>query len=109
MHRSQKLLLLGFLLVLAALVYLEASKPQPVNWFPSYHKTDKIPLGTFILHKLMKDSFKPKFEEVSLPPFEFLKQKNNSGSYFFVNDVISYDQTEMDSLFDWTSKGNTLF
>lgn len=109
MHRSQKILLLGFLLVLAALVYLEASRPQPVNWFPSYHKTDKIPLGTFVLHKLMKDSFKPNFEEVSLPPFEFLKQKNNSGSYFFVNDVISYDQTEMDSLFDWISKGNTLF
>ena len=109
MSRFQKILLLGFLLLLAAMVYMEASKPQPVNWFPSYLKSDKIPLGTNVLYQLMKDFFKEELEEVDLPPFEFIKQEAKSGSYFFVNNEVAFDDTELDSLLDWTSKGNTLF
>lgn len=95
--------------MLAGLVYLEATRPQPINWFPSYDKADKIPLGTFVLHKLMEDSFKPNFEETDIPPFEFLQQKNPSGNYLFINDNIDFGKTEMDSLFDWASKGNNVF
>lgn len=94
--------------MLAGLVYLEATKPQPVNWFPSYDKADKIPLGTFVLHKLMEDSFKDNFEETDLPPFEFLQNTNLSGNYLFINDAIDFDKTELDSLFTWASKGNNV-
>ncbi len=95
--------------MLAGLVYLEATKPQPVNWFPSYDKADKIPLGTFVLHKLMEDSFDGNFEETALPPFEFLQQHQLSGNYLFINDAIDFDKNELDSLFNWASKGNNVF
>lgn len=95
--------------MLAGLVYMEATKPQPINWFPSYDKADKIPLGTFVLHKLMADSFKDDFEEIDRPPFEFLQEKSIDGNYFFVNDAIDFDSNEIDSLFTWASKGNTIF
>lgn len=95
--------------MLAGLVYLEATKPMPVNWFPSYDKADKIPLGTFVLHKLMKDAFLNNFEETDLPPFEFLQNPNLSGNYLFINDGLDFDKTELDSLFYWTSKGNNVF
>ncbi len=109
MRRSQKILLLGFLVVLAGLVYLEATAPQPVNWFPSYSKEDKIPLGTFVVHKLMEDSFKDNFEETNNPPFEVLQDSSFSGNYLFINNVINFDKTEMDSLFQWAAKGNNVF
>ena len=95
--------------MLAGLVYMEATKPQPVNWFPSYDKADKIPLGTFVLHKLMEDVFNYNFEETDQPPFEFLKHSSPNGNYIFINDGISFDKTELDSLFDWAAKGNTIF
>ena len=102
-------MLFGLLLMLVGLVYIEATKPQPINWFPSYDKADKIPLGTFVLHELMENLFKDDFEETNLPPFEFLQNPTLAGNYLFINDGISFDKTELDSLFDWASKGNTVF
>ncbi|QAA80232.1 DUF4350 domain-containing protein [Aequorivita sp. H23M31] len=109
MLKSQKIILFVFLALLAALVYLEATRPQPVNWFPSYDRRDKIPLGTFVLHKLVEDSFKNDFEETDLPPFEFLQQENLHGNYLFINDDLDFGKTELDSLFNWASKGNNVF
>ncbi len=109
MTKLQKIFLFGFLLVLAALVYMEATKPQPVNWFPSYSKEDKIPLGTFVLHDLLKESFKEKFIEKDAPPFEVLQEDSFKGTYLFINNEIDFDETELDSLMNWAEKGNTVF
>ena len=109
MTKLQKIFFFSFLLLLAGLVYVEATKPQPVNWFPSYSKQDKIPLGTYVLHGLLKDSFNEKFMEKDAPPFEVLQDSTLSGTYFFVNNSINFDKIELDSLFNWAEKGNTVF
>lgn len=109
MTKLQKTFLFVFLLVLAALVYMEATKPRPINWYPSYSKADKIPLGTYVLHDLMEHSFKGNFNEKYIPPFEALRDSTLAGTYFFVNNSINFDQTELDSLFTWAKKGNTVF
>ncbi len=109
MSKLQKIFLFSFLLVLAALVYMEATKPQPVNWFPSYSKLDKIPLGSFVLHDLLNESFGEEMEEKDLPPFETLQDSTLKGTYFFVNNSINFDKTELDSLLNWAEKGNTVF
>src|SRR5690606_33444388 len=99
----------GFLLLLAALVYVEASKPQPVNWFPSYNKEDKIPLGTFVLFNLIEESFSEKISEKDAPPFEVLSDSTLAGTYFFSNDYLNFDEIELNSLMHWAEKGNTVF
>ncbi len=109
MPRTQKILFFAFLLVLAGLVYLEATRPQPLNWFPSYYKADKIPLGTFVIHSLLEDFFKDNFEETDIPPFEFLQNTIRKGNYLFINDIVDFDKTELDSLLTWTSGGNNVF
>ena len=95
--------------MLAGLVYMEATKAQPVNWFPSYSKEDKIPLGTYVLHDLLKESFKENFIEKDLPPFEVLQEDSLKGTYLFINNEIEFDKTELDSLMHWAEKGNTVF
>ncbi len=107
--KLQKVFLIAFLLVLAALVYMEATKPQPVNWFPSYSKEDKIPLGTYVLFDLLKKSFNDKLTEKNTPPFEVLQDSTLNGTYFFVNNSLDFDKTELDSLINWAEKGNTVF
>ncbi|CAM3378363.1 DUF4350 domain-containing protein [Aequorivita lipolytica] len=107
--KLQKIFLFCFLLVLAGLVYMEATKPQPVNWFPSYSKKDKIPLGTYVLFDLLKNSFNEKLVEKDIPPFEVLQNSTLKGTYFFVNNSLDFDKTELDSLLNWAEKGNTVF
>lgn len=109
MSRSQKILVGCFIALLAGLVYVEATAPQPINWFPSYAKEDKIPLGGFVIDRLLKESFGDNFREIKTPPFETLQEHSFSGSYLFVNDEIDFDKTERDSIFDWVAKGNTVF
>ncbi len=109
MSRSQKIMFFSLLLVLAGMVYMEATKKQPVNWFPSYHKNDKIPLGTYILHDLMTDAFAENLIEINQPPFEVLKDSTLSGTYFFVNEDAAFDEDEFEKLYKWAEKGNTIF
>lgn len=109
MTKLQKTFLLVFLLLLAALVYLEAMKPKPISWFPSYAKEDRIPYGTFVLHDLLQENFKSGFREINQPPFEVLKDSTFSGIYLFINNQVDFDETEVESLLAWAEAGNTVF
>lgn len=97
--------------LIALLIVFESNQKDAVNWFASYSKTDKIPYGTFVLYNTLKETRdKDNFKEVSRPPYEFLIDSNHqNGTYFFVNDFISFDETESLQLLDWVARGNTLY
>ncbi|WGF91765.1 DUF4350 domain-containing protein [Aequorivita marisscotiae] len=100
---------MAFLFVLAGLVYMEATKKHPVNWFPSYSKEDKIPLGTYVLHDLLQETYGKNFVEKNAPPFEVFQEHNLKGTYLFINNRLTFDQVELDSLLAWVKIGNTAF
>lgn len=108
MSKTYKIGILCFLLLLALLSYLEASQPEPVNWYPSYSASDKIPLGTHVLFENLKDEFQ-EVRSVVQAPFEFLTDSTPKGIYFFVNNQLSFDEAEVSKLLSWVEKGNTLF
>ncbi|TQD39435.1 DUF4350 domain-containing protein [Haloflavibacter putidus] len=109
MGKTYKLLLVGFLLVLGFIFYLEASKPTPINWYPSYAKTDKIPLGSLVLYESLKES-NFTLEEVNNPPYQFLqKHESLAGNYFFLNNNLFLDKAELSKMLNWVENGNTLF
>ncbi len=109
MSRLQKIGFVVFFLLLGILIYLEASKPVPVNWFPSYSKSDKIPLGTYVLHDLLEQTYKGTFEEKNIPPYVQVQEEEFEGTYLFINNYIQFDDAEMENLLEWTAEGNTLF
>ena len=74
MTKKYKILAALILLFLGLLTYLEATKPTPINWYPSYGNTDKIPFGLKVFHTTLKDRFSESFKEVNLPPFKFMQQ-----------------------------------
>lgn len=100
---------LGFLIAVSALVYLEATKPAPINWFKSYNNEDKIPFGTKALYQLLEGSLEDKIMEIDIPPYEQLLDTTFTGTYLFINDQVNFDDVELNSLLDWVGKGNTLF
>ncbi len=97
------------MLAIAALVYLEANQPKPLNWFPSYHQDDKIPLGSKVLYDLMEDKLGDRMQVNTRPPFEVIEQDSLSGTFFFLNDYILFEEAELNAMLHWVSQGNTLF
>ena len=106
-------ILAGFLLLaLGLLIYLESSEPGELNWFPSYAQKDKIPYGSYVLYSTLKEARQDEgFREVNRPPFEFLADSSDAikGTYFFLNEYISFDEAESLSILEWVAQGNTLY
>ena len=91
------------------LLVLQYNKPKDLNWYPSYVSHHKIPFGTYVLNELMQNKFESA-EAIQTPPFEFLDSNFDAeGTYFFVNNDISFGKGELNKLLDWTASGNTLF
>jgi len=110
MGKSGRTYLVIILLTVAFFMVLQYNKPKEINWFPSYVTQHKIPFGTYVFNNIIPKLFGDKHQQVHLPPFEFLKNDQNiAGTYFFVNENISFDDSELNALLEWTAKGNTLF
>jgi len=106
----QKILLGFFLFIIGFLVYIEATKPLPLNWYPSYSKNDKIPMGSFVMYDLLKEHFNNEdFIDVNIPPYIHLRNDEVNGTYLFINNNIGFDEVELESILSWTGKGNTTF
>jgi hypothetical protein len=109
MSKFQRLVFFGLVIIVAALVYLETSKPEPINWFPSYTTSAKIPLGTYVLDELLADKLEDRYVKTNITPFEKFRDNSFKGTYFFVNDDVSFESAEVNKLLDWVEKGNTVF
>ncbi len=112
LQKRYKFFIFFIIALIALLTYLEASEPDPVNWFPSYAKTDKIPLGTFVSYKMISSAYgKKAIKDINQPPYEFLTSKDSTseGAYLFINNSIQFDDSELNRLLTWVDKGNTLF
>ena len=105
MGRSYKIILGALFALLAMLIFLEANQKDPVNWYPSYSITDKIPQGTFVFYESLEKV--AKVEQVNIPPFEFLEDTTTTGTYFFLNASVGIDAAELNKLLKWVEKGNT--
>ena len=108
MSTTYKILLVFLVSLLVVLSYLEALEPDELNWSPSYTTADKIPLGANVLFENLKDQNFP-IQQVKLSPFEFLNDTLHSGTYFFLNDQLSFHESELKRLLSWIEKGNTAF
>ena len=108
MHKGWKIGFGIFILVILALTFLEANETEPLNMTPSYSGKDKIPLGTYAFFESWKKTLE--VEEISQPPFEFLaKEDTPNGIYFFLNDYVVFDDSELNKVLEWVSRGNTAF
>ena len=109
MNKTYKIAFGLFLLLVISLAWLESSEPEPVNWTPSYTASDKIPLGALIFFENWKEKHPDNFQEVQIPPYEYLNGSPEKGTYFFLNNYVSFDDNELEDLLSWVSEGNKLF
>lgn len=111
--RSKNILyLFGFFLL--TIIVIEVSRPQPVNWKPSYTAFDKIPFGSYILHREISDVLNTEnITTITESPFTFLTEKSDfpdkKAVYFFVNNYLYFDEEESHALLDFAAQGNIVF
>lgn len=102
----------GIILVVftGAILLLEYNKPKKINWYPSFVTHHKIPYGTKVFNDQLQRIYGSNVVPVTKPPYEVLKKDSSmQGTYLFVNNSITWDESELEQLLKWTGKGNTLF
>ena len=110
MNKRLKIYFSIFIAMFAIIVFMEANKKKPINWFPSYAAKDKIPYGGFILAKEFKTLFNTtEIQTIKKPPYQFLKDTTKTGTYFFVNGILNFGEEEFDELLKFVARGNAVF
>jgi hypothetical protein len=117
---NRKLMVYGviFGLVVLLIIIIDASRPKPVNWTPTYGVKDKIPLGLYVLSEEMPKLFGGQdLEKFSMTPYEFFDEQydydNNSynvhGCFISISEENRLDRESVKELVYFAEHGNTVF
>ena len=106
------------LVILGAIIAIDAAKPKPLNWSPSYDVNDKIPLGLYVFNKELPQLFKgEEINKFNITPYEYFDSAYDyetyeydiAGTYLAVADENELDFESVDELLTFASYGNTVF
>lgn len=120
MTRTLKLYIVLLVLVLFAMVYLDAITPKPVNWSPTYSTKDKIPLGLYVFDNEIGSVLKnQKIEKINISPYEYFYNKYDDdslvndykvkGTFLNISEYSSIDDQSVNEICDFVSHGNSAF
>jgi hypothetical protein len=96
-------------------MYLEYTKPQPIDWKKTYSVKDKIPFGAFVLAEELPKLFPEKNIEIvenqTIAEFfienEELMEKHDNEFFILGSNFLS--KTDYDYLLDFVKIGNDVF
>lgn len=113
MSKNYKFILLLLLVSIGVSIYMEATKPMPLNWTPDYSKKVSTPLGAkaINLHFEEKMENNPNITEIETSSYEAFQQKeiHDKGSILYFNNYVDLDDESLDKLLKWVENGNTVF
>jgi len=118
MTKTLRTYLIILALIFIGAIAIEYSKPKPINWTKTYNETHKIPYGTFIYFTELETLF-PDTEiiELGISPYEYFIEQYNyeddnyatSGTYMYIDEMMSIDEISGQELLDFASYGNDIF
>ena len=120
MNRTLKIYLFFLFLLIAGVIYIDAVRPKPVDWSPSYDLHDKIPFGLNVFDQEINTLLpQNKVDKVSNTVYEFLdplydadtlvKNYKIKGTILNICDEYIIDDESTKELFYFVSHGNTAF
>lgn len=113
MSKSYKIVLAFLLFFIGVSIYMEATKPMPLNWMPNYSKKVSIPLGAKAINLHLDEEMKknPKVTELNTSTFEAFQQNKiqENGSIIYFNNYLDLDKETIERLLKWVDNGNTVF
>lgn len=98
-------------LVFLAFILIEYYQPQPVDWRPSFSKSDKIPYGDYIIYDFLPDIFPGKNVSVTtMPAYNSLPDSDSvESNYVIINEQFYPDSLDIKKLLGYVASGNNVF
>lgn len=120
MNKTIKIYIIFLVLLLVGIIYIDAVRPRPINWSPTYDLKDKIPFGLYIFDNesktLLKNHTIKKVRNTAYEYFEALynydtlvKNYKESGTVLFISEYYMIDDESTDELFYFVGHGNSAF
>ncbi len=120
MNKTVKIYIVFLVLLLVAIIYIDAVRPRPINWNPTYDLKDKIPFGLYVFDNespsLLKNN---KIEKIGKTAYEYfdplydadtlVKNYKVKGNVLSISQYYSIDKESTYELFYFVSHGNTAF
>lgn len=118
MNRKVTIYIIFLALIVALIVLVEAVRPKPIDWRPTYKLADKIPLGLYVMDKESGKLFdNSKVNKFSITPYEYfepLYDYDNSkykakGAFINIDEQNRIDEESIKELMYFAEHGNTIF
>ncbi len=103
--------------MIVGVVYLELSKPVPIDWTPTFNENHAKPYGLKVLFEELPELFpNEKIKTVNTTPYEYFYQSfytadeeyDKNGTYINIKDYNTIDDTSIEELLNYVSKGNNV-
>jgi len=95
------------------LVYIvaEFNRPKPIDWTASYLRTDKIPLGTYVLYNRLDDIFPgATVQTFHEPVYNVINDHNaDRATYIIICGLSNLNEYDYNKLIPFIKKGNDVF
>lgn len=121
MNRTIKIYIVFLVLLIVAIVFIDANRPKPIDWTPTFGINDRIPFGLYIFDQestsLLKNNT---IEKTTQTVYEYLDSQ-----YYYENDSLRTDKTNgtllsisqyydiddesTNELFYYAEQGNSVF
>lgn len=117
MSKTLKIYLLILVLLIVGAIFIEYSKPKPIDWRQTYNENQKIPYGTYILYNELEEEFNNEVKIINKTPYEYFDELYNwsdstysvKGNYILIDKSTLLDDVSAQELLDFASHGNNIF
>lgn len=120
MNRTIKIYIVFLVLLLVGIVYIDATRPKPIDWTPTYGITDKIPYGMYIFNEEAPNFFKNrKVNRISETAYEYFEHLYNydtlvntytvNGTVISISENYLIDDESTQELLYFAEHGNKVF
>ncbi len=116
MNRKLTFYIVILCLVIGFIVFVDANKPKPVDWRPTYGLHEKKPFGLYIFNREVPKLFKGDVIKLNVTPYEYFNADYNydkneykaKGTFMSIgHDVL--DEQSAKELYYFAEHGNTVF
>lgn len=116
MSRKVTIYVVLLALVIGLIIFIDSSRPKPIDWRPTYGFEDKNPLGLYVLNKEAPTLFKGDVKKMSVTPYEFFegqydyekKEYKAKGTFLNISQESTLDPESVKELIYFAEHGNTV-
>lgn len=99
--------------ILIATIIFEVMKPKPIDWRFTLEAKDKIPYGTYVLNKTVKEIFPNKKvfrnNKTTYEYYNSASYKNKTKNFIYISENFNVDKLETETILNLAQQGNNIF